>query len=83
MRRFPLFAEVLSPSTTRYDRFTKRRLDQEMAVPLYWMIDPGAERVEIWTPADTVPTLEDSRLTGRAPGAAAPFVIELRDLFAA
>jgi Uma2 family endonuclease len=83
MRRFHLFAEVLSPSTTRYDRFTKRRLYQEMAVPLYWMIDPRAERVEIWTPADTVPALDESRLAWRAPGAAAPCVIELRDLFAA
>ena len=34
-----LAVEVLSPSSTRADRFTKRRLYQEVGVPLYWVVD--------------------------------------------
>src|SRR5207249_541449 len=34
-----LAIEVLSPSTSRYDRFTKRRLYQEYGVPWYWIVD--------------------------------------------
>ena len=34
-----LVIETLSPSTTRYDRFTKRRLYQEVRVPTYWIVD--------------------------------------------
>ena len=44
MRRFLLFVEVLSPSTSRHDRFTKRRLYQDEGVPLYWIIDAERER---------------------------------------
>ncbi len=35
-----LVVEILSPSTTRNDRFPKRGLYQEVGVPLYWIIDP-------------------------------------------
>lgn len=62
MRHFHLFVEVLSPSTTRHDRFTKRRLYQEMGVPLYWVIDPDNRRAEIWTPNATWPVIEENAL---------------------
>ena len=35
-----LSVEVLNPGTERFDRFTKRRLYQEVGVPLYWIVDP-------------------------------------------
>ena len=49
--------------TTRYDRFTKRRLYQEVGVPLYWVVDPDARQVEVWTPESTAPLLEREKLT--------------------
>jgi Uma2 family endonuclease len=39
IRHLLLVAEVLSPSTPRHDRFTKRRRYQEARVPLYWIVD--------------------------------------------
>ncbi len=39
MKTLLLVIEVLSPSTARNDRFTKRRLYQEQDIPLYWIVD--------------------------------------------
>lgn len=76
-----LVIEVLSPSTSRYDRFTKRRLYQNVGVPVYWIVDCDVQQVEIWTPADKLPALERQRLEWTAPGAAEPCVIDLPHLF--
>lgn len=57
-----LAIEVLSPSTQRYDRFTKRRAYQEFQVASYWMLDIEGRAAEIWTPQATAPTLERDRL---------------------
>ncbi|MGQ0647964.1 MAG: Uma2 family endonuclease [Gemmatimonadaceae bacterium] len=81
IRRLELVVEVLSPSTSRYDRFTKRRLYQEMQVPLYWIIDPDVRRAEVWTPEATAPVYELERLSWQPMGAPAPLVVELRELF--
>lgn len=81
IRHLLLAVEILSPSSTRADRFTKRRLYQERAVPTYWMVDPDAQLVEIWHPDDEVPLVERDRLTWRPSGAADAFVMELRALF--
>jgi Uma2 family endonuclease len=81
MRTFHLFIEVLSPSTARYDRFTKRRLYQDMKVPLYWVIDVAHQRAEIWTPEATAPVMESNRLEWGLPGSAEPFALELKTLF--
>lgn len=77
LRHFHLFVEVLSPATARYDRFTKRRLYQEMGVPLYWILDPQSERAEIWTPDSSSPVFEASRLMWAPQGASDPFTLEL------
>jgi Uma2 family endonuclease len=76
-----LAVEVLSPSSAHADRFTKRRLYQEQGTPLYWLIDADAGRVEVWTPADTVPYMEHERLTWHPEGASAPFTFPLGELF--
>jgi len=55
LRSLLLLIEVLSPSTTRADRFTKRRRYQEAGVPLYWVVDGTEEHVEVWTPDVRVP----------------------------
>jgi Uma2 family endonuclease len=81
MRHLLLAVEVLSPSSVRADRFTKRRLYQEVGVPLYWVVDADERTVEVWTPETTFPSVERGRLTWRPSGAAEDFVLELAELF--
>ncbi len=58
MKHLLLVVEVLSPATTRADRFAKRRRYQEAGVPLYWIVDPDREQVEISTPDAAAPLFE-------------------------
>lgn len=76
-----LAIEVLSPGTARYDRFAKRRRYQEAGVPDYWIVDPEARRVEIWTPADVFPALECVLLRWHPVGGAEVFELSLPELF--
>jgi len=80
MKTLLLAVEVLSPSTARYDRFTKRRAYQEFGVPHYWMVDIAARAVETWTPEATVPAVQRERLIWHAPGAAEPLVLPLSEV---
>lgn len=80
MRHFHLFVEVLSPTTARHDRFTKRRLYQELRVPLYWIIDPEARRVEVWTPEATWPVIEEESLVWEPMGGVPALRLELARL---
>jgi len=80
MRHLLLVAEILSPSTARFDRFTKRRRYQEAGIPLYWIIDADERRVEAWTPADTFPQFERERLRWHPAGATTAFAMELSAL---
>jgi Uma2 family endonuclease len=80
MRNLLLLAEILSPSSVRYDRFIKRRRYQETVIPLYWIVDPEECRVEIWKPADTLPRLEHEVLTWHPEGAAEAFSLPLSQL---
>ena len=76
-----LVAEVLSPSTTRGDRFLKRIRYREAGVPLYWVVDGDEEVVEAWTPSDDFPVVERERLVWYPAGAGAPFTLSLEELF--
>ena len=76
-----LVIEVLSPSTLRYDRFTKRRLYQERRIPSYWAVDGDERWVEVWTPAAQFPTVERERLVWQPAAAREAFTLELRELF--
>jgi Uma2 family endonuclease len=78
-----LVVEILSPSSTRADRFTKRRLYQEQHVATYWIVDVAHQQVEIWTPEALFPVVERERLTWRHPAAAAECTIEIAALFSA
>ncbi len=81
IRTLPLAVEVLSPSSQRADRFTKRRLYQEQKVGSYWLVD-GDERVaEVWTPDVEFPVIERNRLLWQPAAARQPFLLELPDLF--
>jgi Uma2 family endonuclease len=76
-----LVAEVLSPSSRRADRFTKRLEYQRQHVPLYWIVDPDEQLVEVWTPDDSMPRFERERLVWHPAGASTPFKLELPQLF--
>jgi Uma2 family endonuclease len=80
LRTVLVAAEVLSPSTKRADRFTKRRLYQEHEVPLYWVIDPDEHVAEVWLPGDQFPRFERARLEWSPAGADESFSLALADL---
>jgi Uma2 family endonuclease len=77
-----LIAEVLSSSTARQDRFTKRRLFQRSGVAEYWVVDLEARACEQWRPGDERPAILEDRVEWHPPGAAAPLIIELPEYFA-
>jgi Uma2 family endonuclease len=81
MKTLLLAVEVLSPSTARADRFTKRRLYQEVGVPTYWIVDPERRCVEVWTPDATFPAVEWAEVTWQPAGATEPLVVSLGELF--
>ena len=58
-----LVMEILSPSTTRHDRFTKFNLYQRAGVREYWIVDPAEKSVQVFV-------LEDGRYTAKDFGAA-------------
>jgi Uma2 family endonuclease len=81
MKDLILAVEVLSPWSTRADRFTKRIEYQRQRVPAYWIVDADERVVEVWTPDDTTPRFERQRLVWRPPGAAHAFELDLQHLF--
>lgn len=85
VRTLLLAVEVLSPSTARHDRVTKREFYMRAGVGEYWIVDTDACLVERWTPADTRPEIigEDATLEWNPPGASAPFTLALGPFFAA
>ena len=81
MKNLMLVVEVLSPGTTRQDRFAKRRLYQEVGVPLHWIVDPEQKIVEVWTPRAQFPSIERERLVWTQESAAESCVLDLEELF--
>jgi Uma2 family endonuclease len=80
-RTLLLAVEVLSPSSARADRFTKRRLYQQQGVGMYWVVDTDIKAVEVWTPDAIFPTVEREQLTWHPAGAKEPFRLALAGLF--
>jgi Uma2 family endonuclease len=76
-----LAVEVLSPSTARADRHTKRRLYQRERVPEYWIIDLDARVVERWRADDERPEILTERIEWRADPIQTPLVIDLAEYF--
>jgi Uma2 family endonuclease len=81
MKTLLLVAEVLSPSTARADRFTKRIEYQRQGIPLYWVVDPEQHLVEVWAPEDIAPHIERERLVWQPAGATRQFDLDLEALF--
>ena len=82
IRHLLLAVEVISPSSRRSDRFKKRKLYQDQGVSLYWIVDPEAALVEVWTPDIHFPTIERERVVWHPDGASEPLTIGLAALFA-
>lgn len=59
-----LVVEVLSPSTTRRDRVAKFWVYEQAGVPEYWIVDPRARLVEVYTLQDGRYSLHAQYLAG-------------------
>ena len=79
--RLLLAVEVLSPSTSRNDRYKKRAVYQEEGVPEFWIVDPAARLVERWRPRDLEPEVLLSTMEWQPILTAAPLAIDLDALF--
>lgn len=82
VRRLLLAVEVVSPSSARHDRVTKRPGYQRNRVPEYWVVDDSSQTVERWRPDDERPELIAEQLVWHPLGASDPFVLDLVQLFA-
>jgi Uma2 family endonuclease len=80
LRHLELVVEVLSPTTARADRFTKRRLYQEVRVPTYWIVDADEHFVEVWTPEAALPAVEREHVEWLPAGGHA-FQLHIPELF--
>ncbi len=76
-----LAVEVVSPSSARSDRVTKRRLYQEQDVATYWIVDPEAQVVEVWHPDDERPEIVPDVLRWQVSDDAPELQIDLGELF--
>ncbi len=77
-----LIVEILSPSTARYDRITKRQRFQRSQVNEYWIVDVDYRRIERWRPDDREPEDVTGTITWQ-PGADGPVLtIDLDRYFA-
>ena len=82
IRGLLLAIEVLSPSTARADRTTKRRRYQRAGVPEYWVVDLDARLVERWRPEDVRPEVLTEKLAWQPDPSAPPFELDLPRYFA-
>jgi len=76
-----LAVEVVSPSSARGDRVTKRRLYQEQGVATYWAVDADARLVEVWGPDDERPRIVTDVLRWQVTRDAPVLEIPLDELF--
>ena len=76
-----LAVEVLSPSTSRNDRYKKRAVYQEEGVPEFWVVDPSARFVERWRPTDVEPEVLLTTLEWQPIHSHTPLSIDLGALF--
>ena len=80
IRELALAIEVLSPSSSRYDRVRKRPLYQRH-VPDYWIVDLDARLIERWASGDDRPEVLTESLVWRPSGAASALSLDIPALF--
>ena len=78
-----LVAEVLSPSTARYDRIVKRRYYGRNEVSEYWVVDLDARLIERWHPGDDEPVFETEMLHWAPADGSNPLEIDVAAFFRA
>lgn len=83
IRELLLVIEVLSRSSSRADRFTKRRRYQDAGVPAYWIVNAESQAVEVWTPEATFPAIEKTTVVWAPAEATEPLRIDVGELFRA
>jgi Uma2 family endonuclease len=76
-----LAVEILSPSTARIDRQTKRLIYQSERVPEYWIVDLDARLVERWRPGDERPEIATDILEWQPKPEIPPLRIALEEVF--
>jgi Uma2 family endonuclease len=79
-RQLLLAAEVLSPSSVRHDRLTKRRHYVRNRVE-YWVVDRDARLIERNAPGEAGVELHDEELVWHPAGAPEPLVIDVAAYF--
>jgi Uma2 family endonuclease len=80
--RLRLAVEVLSPSTARHDRFTKRRLYRTRGLPEYWIVDLDAQLIERWKPDHERPEVLAETLAWQPDPGHPPLELDLPGYFA-
>lgn len=81
LTRLVLAIEVLSPSTARHDRVTKRRVYLDQGVAEYWIVDPDGRTVERWRHGEERPEVLDNTLRWTPPAGAPTLEVDLIELF--
>ncbi len=76
-----LAAEIISPSSARFDRVVKRPRYQRNRVPEYWVIDQPSRTFERWQPDDERPAILAERLVWLPEGAGAAFELDIPAFF--
>ena len=79
-----LVVEILSPTTSRTDRVTKAQIYARYGVPVYWIVDPDEESIEIYLLDGDLFRLAATLQGGANPIMAPPFKeleIAARDVF--
>jgi Uma2 family endonuclease len=82
IRKLLLAIEVLSPTSARHDRVTKRRFFARAGVPEYWIVDVDVRVVERWRAGDERGELLDEALEWRPTAAIQPLTVPLPEYFA-
>jgi Uma2 family endonuclease len=81
VKRLLLAVEVVSPTSGRTDRWTKRRFYQRQRVPEYWIVDTDARLAERWRPDDERPEILADTIVWTPSAELEPLVIDLHALF--
>ena len=76
-----LTVEVISPSSVRIDRVTKRDFYMDAGVAEYWVVDLDARMVERWTLTRNAPLVERATLTWQPSAVSRALTIDLPRLF--
>lgn len=81
VRALLMAIEVISPSSVRTDRVTKRKYYMDVGVPDYFIVDVSARIVEWWSPDRETPRVLRDRLVWHPVGAEQPLTVSLPNLF--